>query len=175
MFPYKTETFFIELDGIQDVTFFDNEEITILGIAMQQSNNSSDTEVGCGSQVLAKNYATNFSQVLMQHECFDGIRLSKTGQDSSSINVVFARGYLDEATTTYNYIYNPTKNDDIATTTDLTLYGSFTAGEVVIALFLFFLICIELLKSIIASLNKIGTGKTYLQYNGGDVEIRKDL
>jgi len=173
MFPYKTETLFLEQNGPGGEIYFNNEKVTILGIAMQQSNVSSYTVVKCGNYVLAKNYATNFSQILINYECEDGIVINKTGNDSASINVVYVKGFTSEATTTYQYIYGPTQN--ISTSSDVAIYGSISAGEVLIVLFLLFLIVIELLKGIIAGLSKIKTKRKYLQYGGGDVEQREDL
>jgi hypothetical protein len=71
-------------------------------------------------------------------------------------------------------VYSPTTT--IATSTNIKIYGAFSAGEVLIALFLFLLIVIELSKTIIAQgLSNIKTKKKFLGYSGGDVEVREDL
>lgn len=77
-------------------------------------------------------------------------------------------------TCTYNSsIYAPTTT--IASSTDIQLYASFTAGEVLTILLMFILIVIELMKMIARALSAIKTKKQYLAYGGGDVELRNDL
>jgi len=68
--------------------------------------------------------------------------------------------------------YNPTTT--ISSSTDIAIYGSMSAGEILISLFLFVIIWILLLKSMVAGLKNLKTKKRYLGYNGGDVEIRDD-
>ncbi len=68
--------------------------------------------------------------------------------------------------------YNPTTT--IASSTDVKIYGSISAGELLISLFLFILIWIKLLSFIPRALSNINTKKKFLGYNGGDVEIRED-
>jgi len=79
-----------------------------------------------------------------------------------------------EETCTYNSaVYAPSTT--IASSTDIQIYGSFTAGEVIMAMMMFMLIVIELVKLLARALDPIQTKKTFLAYHGGDVEIRKDL
>jgi len=171
MYRSDTITTFNEVsgDGITTIVSGNDPKI-ILGVAMQQGNVSSDTEVRCGNDVVAKNYATNFSHVPINYLCDDDINITKTGNDDASVIITYAPyGIENIATTTYN----PTSG--IASSTDIQIYGSFTAGEVLIALLLFLIIVIELAKSIARGIGNIKTGKRYLQYHGGDVEIRHDL
>jgi hypothetical protein len=77
------------------------------------------------------------------------------------------------STSTISDYYNPPTN--IASSGDVVLYGSFSAGEVVIAFLILCLIVITLVKSLASSLSNIKTKKTFLSYGGGDVEIRDDL
>ena len=61
------------------------------------------------------------------------------------------------------------------TSTDIQLYASFTAGEVLTILMMFILIVIELCKMIARALSAVKTKKTFLGYSNSDVEIRTDL
>lgn len=70
-------------------------------------------------------------------------------------------------------IYAPTTT--IASSTAIQLYGSFTAGEIVMSFLMFMLIVIELGKIIANGLNKINTHKKFLHYGGGDVELTDDI
>jgi len=169
MFPNDSITVFEEVQGAITVNVSTSDPSTILSVAVQQENNSSDTQVRCGSDIVAKNYATNFSQVTMLYECNDFINISKTGNDKASVIITYVPYHLSEVPPPFN----PTTN--IASSTDIAIYGSFTGGEVLIALFLFLLICLELVKGIARGLGNIQTGKKFLQYYGGDVEVRRDL
>ncbi len=69
--------------------------------------------------------------------------------------------------------FNPTTT--ISTSSDVVVYGYFSAGEVLICFFLLCIIILELCSMIARGLNRIKTKKTYLGYQGGDVEVRDDL
>lgn len=62
-----------------------------------------------------------------------------------------------------------------ATTSDMKIYAYMSAGEVLTNLLLFVLIIMALIYFVVKSLNRINTKKTYLQYGGGDVEMREDI
>ena len=68
--------------------------------------------------------------------------------------------------------YNPTTT--ISTSSDITIYGSFSAGEIMISLLLLLIILLKLLEFMAKALSNFKTKKTFLQYGGGDVEIRED-
>ena len=69
--------------------------------------------------------------------------------------------------------FNPTTT--IASTSDVQVYGYFSAGEVLISFLLLCIVVLMLINLLVKALSNISTKKTYLQYGGGDVEIRKDL
>jgi hypothetical protein len=69
--------------------------------------------------------------------------------------------------------YNPTTT--ISSSSDIAIYGAISAGEIVISLFLFLIICFLLITKMISGLNMIKTKKQFLGYNGGDVEVRDDF
>ncbi len=92
---------------------------------------------------------------------------------SSPYNYSFQWQFYKETCTYNGAIYAPSTTT--ASSTDIQVYASLTAGEVLMALMMFVLIVIELGKMIAHGLNKIKTKKTFLSYSGGDVEIRNDL
>jgi hypothetical protein len=61
----------------------------ILGIAVQQSGQASDTLIKCGSTVVLRNYGkeNNFQQ--LSYKCSDAITLDKTGNDSAFITITY--------------------------------------------------------------------------------------
>ena len=61
-----------------------------------------------------------------------------------------------------------------ATTSDIKIYAYASAGEVLTNLFLFVIIIMLLTKYLLGALDRVKTKRTYLQYGGGDVEIRED-
>jgi len=81
--------------------------------------------------------------------------------------------YTGETCTYNNSVYAPTTS--IATSTDIAIYASMTAGEILMIMFMFILIIIEMIKLLARSLDRIKTKKTFLAYGKGDVEIREDL
>lgn len=107
---------------------------TILGVAMQQGNTSSDTDLRCGTEVIARNYATNFSYVPLNKVCTSTINIQKTGNDNASLVVNYVPYDLSKKSTT-----------TVATTTiitgDVTVQDnptfSFQEGLFIMAVFLF--------------------------------------
>lgn len=85
------------------------------------------------------------------------------------------------ASTTCNYtgvffsheVYAPTTT--ISSSTDIVAVGSFSAGEMMISVLLFVLILLQLGQYLAQALRRVRTGKKFLSYSGGDVEIRHDL
>lgn len=77
-------------------------------------------------------------------------------------------------TCTYNSgVYAPTTT--IASSTDIQVYGSFTAGELIMAFLMFCLIVIELGKIIANGLEKINTRRQFIRYRDADTEITDDI
>lgn len=71
--------------------------------------------------------------------------------------------------------FNPTiASSTNATTSDFTVYAYMSAGEVLTNLFLFIIILMLLTKNLLSALDRVKTKRTYLQYGGGDVEVRED-
>jgi len=81
--------------------------------------------------------------------------------------------FFKETCTYNNSVYAPTTT--IASSTDIQVYGSFTAGELVMSFLMFALIVIELGKIIAHGLSKIKTHKKFIRYNDSDVEVTDDI
>lgn len=69
--------------------------------------------------------------------------------------------------------YNPTTT--IASSTSIAVYGSMTAGEVLIALFLFLIIVLEMIKMMTRALDRVTTKKKYIAYTNAEVEVKDVL
>lgn len=173
MFPNDTITFSGEFcGGYSNFNISELSQNTILGVAMQQANNSSDTTLKCGNTPVARNYATNYSHVPMNYQCEDDIHLDKTGNDCAFVIVNYSP-YLTSDFSTSTSGYNPTSN--ISSSSDVQIYGAISSGEVLISLLLICIIVMYIIRLLASSLSRIKTSKTFLSYSGGDVEIRKDL
>lgn len=175
MFPNDSITLFKEISG--NTTFVmvsGTAPKTIIGVAMQQSKDLSDTVLLCGSNVLAKNYAKDLPQILMNYQCAQPITISKTGNDVSSISLTYVPYFTSDfaTTTTENLGFNPTTT--IASSTDIQVYGYFSAGDIVISVLLLCLILLKVLRDMASALSGIKTKRKVLQYGGGDVEIIDD-
>lgn len=70
-------------------------------------------------------------------------------------------------------MYAPTTS--IASSTNIQVYGSLTAGEILMLVMMFVLIVIELMKMLARSLDRIKTKKQYMGYTNAEVEIKEEL
>jgi len=73
---------------------------------------------------------------------------------------------------TSSNLFAPSIITSTTSTTSVPVYAYYTSGEVLIALMLFLILCLELFKIVIQNLDKIKWKRTWLGYNGGDVEIK---
>jgi hypothetical protein len=88
----------------------------------------------------------------------------------------FARSVCDvteSATTTVFVAYNP--NAGINSPADISVYGAFSAGEILIGFLLLLIVWIMVLYILIKALYQITTGKKYIEYSNGDVPITREL
>ena len=173
MFPNDTITHSHEYCGPQSVVISSADQNTILGVAMQQSNVSSDTVVECGNTPVAKNYATNYSHVPMNYQCEDNIELTKTGNDCAFVIVNYTPYLTGDYSTTTQYGYNPPTG--ITSSSSINLYGSFTAGELFIGLLLLLQIVLTLIYTLIKSYGGFKTKKSYIDYGRGQVPQIEEL
>lgn len=114
---------------------------------------------------------------IMIQNCLYGVPLTFDGSapvlSTDVWNYSSSTCITEISTSSPNLGFNPTST--ISTSTDVAIYGYFSAGEVLICFLLFCIILIELCKSIAQGLSRIKTKKTNLGYSGGDVEIREDM
>ena len=68
-----------------------------------------------------------------------------------------------------------TTTQPIATTSDIVILPTMTAGEVLIAFFLFVLVLLSLARMLFSALDRVRTKRKIMAYAGGDVEIRNDI
>ena len=108
----------------------------------------------------------------MNYNCESAIVIAKTGNDDATVVITYVP-YLTNNYSTTTFQVLPL--DENATTSDIVVLGSFSAGEIVISFLLLSLILLKLASSLASALSNIKTKKTFLQYGGGDVEIRNDL
>lgn len=172
MFSNDTVTFSYEACGPQNLNIYTSGDSTILGVSFQQENVSSNTILECGSDDVAKNYATNYSYVPMMYQCTDDIQLSKTGQDCAFV-VVNYLPYLTSDYPTTTIGYNPPTQ--VSSTSDVVFYGSFTSGELMISFLLVLQVFLMIVFAMLKSLRAINTKKKYIEYSNGDVPINETL
>jgi len=174
MLPNDTITLFKEISGNATYTFVSgNSPKTILAVSMQQSKDLSDTILLCGNTVIAKNYAKDFPQNIVNYHCSDNITISKTGNDLSSVIISYVPYFTNDYSTTTQYGYNP--NLGIASSSDIQIYGSFSAGEMMIAFVLVLQFFFMVLVALVSSFSAIKTKKRYIEYHNGDVPISDQL
>lgn len=174
MFPPDAITIFEEISGNVTTTIVNNnDDLTVLAITFQQSKDLSDTILFCGNDPLAKNYGKDFAQTFTNYKCNDDLILNKTGNDNATVIVTYIPYFQSNTATTTELGYNPSTN--ISSSSDIQVYGSFSAGEILIAFLLLCMIVLYMMRLLALALSTIKTKKRYLQYGGGDVEIRDDL
>lgn len=173
MLPNDSISLFYEISGTTSQTLVSGtSHKTIIAVSMQQSKDLSDTILLCGTDILAKNYAKDLPQNFINYQCNDDIIISKTGNDLASVIISYVPYYTSDFATTTEVGYNPTTT--ISTSSDITIYGSMSAGEVIISLILFLILWVKLVEYLIKGLSNFRTKKRFLGYHGGDVEIRED-
>lgn len=105
MFPVDAITVTTELIGEDDFIFENTTNPkTILGLSIQQSGIASDSFVLCGQETVAKNYAKEVSQVLLNFNCNDIIKVEKTGNDDAFFILTYVPYDTAVATTLPFYI-----------------------------------------------------------------------
>lgn len=168
MYPNDAITYTTEIHGAVTEILTDSGDFTILAVAMQQSNVSSATKLQCGSDLVAQNYATNFSNVTMNYQCDDDIvQIVKTGNDYATVIVTYVPYLTGDYSTTTQFGYNP--RTDIASSTDVQFYGSISAGEFIISIILMIGLLFYLMNLLARAIGGIATNRKLLQYHGGDV------
>jgi len=172
MFQNDAVTFVTEISGATTNIFTDSGDYTVLSVAMQQENNASNTQIKCGNNLIAKNYSTNFSNVPMNYQCSgDILQVVKTGNDHSTVIITYVPYLTGDYSTTTQFGYNPTT--EISTSSDVQIYGSITAGDMIIIVLLIGLVFIAIVQGITGLLGRISTKRKFLGYSGGEVPIEE--
>lgn len=173
MFPNQATTIYDEFLSSGMKTLLASSTRTILDIHVQNSNaTSTGVTVYCGTNSVI-NEVLDFDgggydfDLLMNKECGSEVKVIADAGNKTYIT------YVPYKTSELGMSYEP--KTTIASSTDIQVYGSLSAGEILISLLLFLMIVISVLKGTINMLERIKTKKTFLAYRGGDVEIRDDL
>jgi len=110
------------------------------------------------------NSTISYSCTFANPRLFDGNVPTNPGQQWQFIN---------ETCTYSSGMYAPTTT--ISSSTSIAVYGSMTAGEILMIMMMFVMIVLEMVKLLARALSGIKTKKKFLAYGKGDVEIREDL
>jgi hypothetical protein len=103
----------------------------------------------------------------------DSVDLGASDFEFSAIECVTTSDLINSTTTAPTLgFFNPTTT--ISTSTDVQLYAFFTAGDLVISVLLLLVIALLVFRGMALSLSPIKVKRKFLQYGGGDVEIRED-
>jgi len=144
--PPGSQHFSTELSGnssVIAVTADSANPVTFLSARMSQSIALSETQISCGSQVLAlamqQEYPVDFPYAV----CTDDIVIDKSGPGDSFVSMVFLPFNINEST-----------GSVVLTPTPVTLHSSFTFGELTIALILIPLVLVVTYQTIIAAFRK---------------------
>lgn len=133
VFPSDSKTVFQTVSGnITTTTVSGNNPKTVLGVAMQQQKDLSDTILRCGTTPIAKNYGKDLPQIMMNYVCHDTINIVKTGNDEANVTIT----YLNYDVTQYATTSSTTINTGDVTVEDNPTF-SFQEGLFIMAVFLF--------------------------------------
>lgn len=174
MFPNQATTIYDEFITSGVKTLLASSTRTILDVHVQSGvASSTSATVFCGStsvlnEILYIDTSNGYDfDLLMNKECDSEIKVIAGAGNKTYIT------YVPYKTSELGMSYEPKTN--IATSTDIQVYGSMSAGEILISFFLFALIVLKMIEFLTGALDRIQTKKKYLAYHGGDVEIREDL
>lgn len=106
---------------------------TILGINISQENLASNTDVNCNGSNIITNFAKSTEFILLQKVCNTPVIITKSGNDKAQVIITYVPYDLTNSTSTYqNYFYG------------------FSYGEIVISLFIFWLLSFHIFYFIVA-------------------------
>ena len=145
-----------------------NAEKTVLSIQVAQDKDE-EISILCNNTIITKSFSENSSFLDLAFKCNSQIRLETTKPDPASVVIT----YLPyNASTT---ISGTTSQQSISSSSQFYVKPEFSGGDIVTILLLLVFLFMMLTFFIVMAISKIKTKRTYLQYNGGDVEIREDL
>jgi len=132
IFPKDAKTISTSITNIGSEILVSDIPSSVLSVRIQQSGIQSETEIYCGSHIIAHNYAKDYSIDLGHHICYDPVVMNKTGAG-------------DTAFATLTYVpYDINKND--TSSTSPYFINGFSYGEIVLSIFLFLIFIIIAFK-----------------------------
>lgn len=171
MFQNQAQTQYFLINGNTTATLFSGEN-TILNISAE-SNGDDNLQIRCDTDfIFTPNKKDKFYDSQMNYKCDGDIIVQNIKNDSSYVVLTYI-DFIDNSTTTDVTGFDP--STEISSSSDIQVYGYMSSGEILIAFLLLLIIILQLFGYLASALNKITTKKTYLGYNGGDVEIREDV
>ena len=105
------------------------------------------------------------------YTCSYGVPKDSLGNVPSGSNANF--NWASSTCVYTSSMFAPTTT--VSSSTSIAIYGSMTAGEILMITMMFILIVIEMMKMLTRSLDRIKTKKKFIAYSGGDVEIKDVL
>ena len=144
--PAGSQHFSTEIFGTISVTALTADSAnprTVLSVRIQQEKDVSTTEISCGTQTLALNFAKDYPIDFPYHVCTDDIVIDKTGNDTAFVSIVHLPFNINE-----------TGGEVVPTAIPFTLLHSVTFGELTLALILIPLVLVVTYQTIIAAFRK---------------------
>lgn len=93
-FPEATISFSTAIFGNTTQTIVDGSaglDVHVFSITMQQERDLSNTEIVCGTDIIAKNYGKDFPQIFTDYHCdSQNFQVVKTGNDEAFVQVLYA-------------------------------------------------------------------------------------
>lgn len=109
----------------------------------------------------------------VSYTCTYGRPVYSDGTMDVDNNHVKAWNYSSSTCTYTTSMFAPTTT--ISSSTSIAIYGSMTAGEILMTMMMFVLIIIELFKMLTRALDRIKTKKKFLGYTNAEVEIKEEF
>lgn len=176
MFPNDAKTFFGQFTSSTTQVFESAGDYTILSINSQITNTNSPINIRCGNELIYTNRLAGSNFLLLSKECENKtLVFQKTNNNFGSVNITYVPYLMSEATTTVassSVGYNPPT--DIASSSDVQFYGSISAGEFIISIFILIGLVLYLMNLLSQALSGIRTERKFMRYSGGDVPIDHD-
>ncbi len=171
MFPNDSITESFELLAPATLIVEGPGEYTILNVSLTQSNTNSPLRLECGNNLILRSYTAIYQNVPMLYNCEnENIEIIKTGTQPAFATITYVPYLLDEVQVASSSVgYNPPS--EISSSSDVIVYGSISAGEFIISIFLLLIVFLKMCELLAKSLSRFTTKNKYLRYNGGDVPV----
>lgn len=117
--------------------------VTVLSIRIQEEKDAGTTFISCDAVDIARNWAKDYPIDFPYVICTSDVVIDKTGNDDAFVSIVFLPFNINEST-----------GSVVLTPTPVTLFSSFTFGELTIALILIPLTLVVLYQTILQAFRK---------------------